>query len=152
MTNHSKLEDKQMYFLLVRMVISSFHLCNAYISLHAVGVSPGQCWLVQSAIYSVFSVCLFLSRASLPSLLRVFNFGLVMSLEGLGTPNIETSSGESSHPASTANPAGMISVQVPTSLCMQNKLIIHSRYCFVEQYVYPREPNIYMGNLYLRDE
>ena len=32
---------------------------------------------------------------------------------------------------------GMISVQVPTSLCMQNKLIIHSRYCFVEQYVYP---------------
>ena len=46
----------------------------------------------------------------------------------------------------------MISVQVPTSLCMQNKLIIHSRYCFVEQYVYPREPNIYMGNLYLRDE
>ena len=46
---------------------------------------------------------------------------------------------------------GMISVQVPTSLCMQNKLIIHSRYCFVEQYVYPREPNIYMGNLYLRD-
>ena len=47
---------------------------------------------------------------------------------------------------------GMISVQVPTSLCMQNKLIIHSRYCFVEQYVYPREPNIYMGNLYLRDE
>ena len=38
---------------------------------------------------------------------------------------------------------GMISVQVPTSLCMQNKLIIHSRYCFVEQYVYPREPNIY---------
>ena len=49
-------------------------------------------------------------------------------------------------------PYGMISVQVPTSLCMQNKLIIHSRYCFVEQYVYPREPNIYMGNLYLRDE
>ena len=48
--------------------------------------------------------------------------------------------------------AGMISVQVPTSLCMQNKLSIHSRYCFVEQYVYPREPNIYMGNLYLRDE
>ena len=48
--------------------------------------------------------------------------------------------------------AGMISVQVPTSLCMQNKLIIHSRYCFVEQYVSPREPNIYMGNLYLRDE
>ena len=47
---------------------------------------------------------------------------------------------------------GMISVQVPTSLCMQNKLIIHSRYCFVEQSVYPREPNIYMGNLYLRDE
>ena len=47
---------------------------------------------------------------------------------------------------------GMISVQVPTSLCMQNKLIIHSHYCFVEQYVYPREPNIYMGNLYLRDE
>ena len=47
---------------------------------------------------------------------------------------------------------GMISVQVPTSLCMQNKLIIHSRYCLVEQYVYPREPNIYMGNLYLRDE
>ena len=32
-----------MYFLLVRMVISSFHLCNAYIILHAVGVSPGQC-------------------------------------------------------------------------------------------------------------
>ena len=28
-----------------------------------------------------------------------------MSLEGLGTPNIETSSGQSSHPASTANPA-----------------------------------------------
>ena len=47
---------------------------------------------------------------------------------------------------------GMISVQVPTSLCMQNKIIIHSRDCFVEQYVYPREPNIYMGNLYLRDE
>ena len=47
---------------------------------------------------------------------------------------------------------GMISVQVPTSLCMQNELIIHSRYCFVEQYVYPREPNKYMGNLYLRDE
>ena len=47
---------------------------------------------------------------------------------------------------------GKISVQVPTSLCMLNKLIIHSRYCFVEQYVYPREPNIYMGNLYLRDE
>ena len=47
---------------------------------------------------------------------------------------------------------GMISVQVPTSLCMQNKLIIHLRYCFEEQYVYPREPNIYMGNLYLRDE
>ena len=47
---------------------------------------------------------------------------------------------------------GMISVQIPTSLCMQNKLIIHSRYCFVEQYVYPREPNIYIGNLYLRDE
>ena len=47
---------------------------------------------------------------------------------------------------------GMISVQVPTSLCMQNKLIIHSRYCFVEQYVYPREPNIHMGNLYLQDE
>ena len=46
----------------------------------------------------------------------------------------------------------MISVQVPTSLYMQNKLIIHLRYCFVEQYVYPREPNIYMGNLYLRDE
>ena len=46
----------------------------------------------------------------------------------------------------------MISVQVPTSLCMQNKLIIHSRYCLVEQYVYPSEPNIYMGNLYLRDE
>ena len=44
---------------------------------------------------------------------------------------------------------GMISVQVPTSLCIQNKLIIHSRYCFVEQYVYPREPNIYMVNLYL---
>ena len=44
---------------------------------------------------------------------------------------------------------GMISVQVPTSLCMQNKLIIHSCYCFVEQYVYVREPNIYMGNLYL---
>ena len=49
-------------------------------------------------------------------------------------------------------PSGMISVQVPTSLCMQKKLIIHSRYCFVEQYLYPREPNIYMGNLYLRDE
>ena len=32
----------------------------------------------------------------------------------------------------------MISTQVPTSLCMQNKLIIHSRYCFVEQYIYPR--------------
>ena len=47
---------------------------------------------------------------------------------------------------------GMTSVQVPTSLCIQNKLIIHSRYCFVEQYVYPREPNIYMGNLYLGDE
>ena len=47
---------------------------------------------------------------------------------------------------------GMISVQVPTSLCMQNKLIIHLCYCFVEQYVYPREPNIYMGNLYLGDE
>ena len=46
----------------------------------------------------------------------------------------------------------MISVQVPTYICMQNKLIIHSRYCFGEQYVYPREPNIYMGNLYLRDE
>ena len=27
-------------------------------------------------------------------------------------------------------------------LCMQNKLIIHSRYCFVEQYVHPRESNI----------
>ena len=66
-------DELLMYFLLVRMVISSFHLCIAYISLHAVGVSPGQCWLVQSAIYSVFSVCLFLSRASLPSLLRVFN-------------------------------------------------------------------------------
>ena len=51
-----------------------------------------------------------------------------------------------------AGRVGMISVQVPTSLCMQNKLIIHSRYYFVEQYVYPREPNIYMGNLYLRDE
>ena len=49
-------------------------------------------------------------------------------------------------------PGGMISVQVPTLLCMQNKLIIHSRYCFVEQYVYPRGPNIYMGNLYLRYE
>ena len=46
----------------------------------------------------------------------------------------------------------IISVQVPTSLNMQNKLIIHSRYCFEEQYVYPRESNIYMANLYLRDE
>ena len=46
----------------------------------------------------------------------------------------------------------MICVQVPTSLCMQNKLIILSLYCFVEQYVYARESNIYMGNLYLRDE
>ena len=68
-------------------------------------------------------------------------------------------SGSSSENAANRNPhsnprrkPGMISVQVPTSLCMQNKLIIHSRYCFVEQYVYPREPNIYMGNLYLRDE
>ena len=55
-------------------------------------------------------------------------------------------------PASWKIISGMISLQVPTSLCMQNKLITHSRYCFVEQYVYPREPNIYMGNLYLRDE
>ena len=51
----------------------------------------------------MFSVCLFLSRVSLPSLLRVFNFGLVLSLEGVGTPNIETGSGESSPPGSTAN-------------------------------------------------
>ena len=47
---------------------------------------------------------------------------------------------------------GMISVQVPTSLCMQNILIIHSRYCFLEQCVYLRESNIYMANLYLRDD
>ena len=44
---------------------------------------------------------------------------------------------------------GMISVQVPTSLCMQNKLIMHSRYCFVEEYVHPRKWNIYMANLNL---
>ena len=30
----------------------------------------------------------------------------------------------------------MISVQVPPSLCMQNKLIIHSRYCFVERNIH----------------
>ena len=44
---------------------------------------------------------------------------------------------------------GMISEQVPTSLCMQDKLIMHSCYCFVEQYVHPRESNIYMAYLYL---
>ena len=32
--------------------------------------------------------------------------------------------------------SGMISFQVPTSLCMQNKLIMQ---CFVEQYEHPRE-------------
>ena len=47
---------------------------------------------------------------------------------------------------------GMISVQVPTSLCIENNFIMHSRYCFVEQCVYPRESNIYMANLYLRDD
>ena len=44
---------------------------------------------------------------------------------------------------------GMISVQVPTSLCMQNKLIMHSRYCFVEEYVHQRKSNIYMADLNL---
>ena len=33
-----------------------------------------------------------------------------------------------------------------------NKLIMHSRYCFVEQYEHPRELNIYMANLNLRGE
>ena len=45
------------------------------------------------------------------------------------------------------NRVGMIAVQVPTLLCMQNKFIMHSRYCFIEQYVHPRESNIYMANL-----
>ena len=47
---------------------------------------------------------------------------------------------------------GVISVQVSTSSCMQNKLIRHSHYCFVEQFVYPGVSNLYMANLYLRDE
>ena len=46
----------------------------------------------------------------------------------------------------------MISAQVPTSLCTQDKLIMHSHHCFEEQYVYPRVSNIYMANLYLRDD
>ena len=57
-----------------------------------------------------------------------------------------------SNHGATAEEKGMISLQVPTSLCMQNKLIMHLRHCFVEQCVYPRESNIYMANLYLRDD
>ena len=32
--------------------------------------------------------------------------------------------------------AGMISVEFPTLLCMQNKLIIHSRYCIPKRTEY----------------
>ena len=47
---------------------------------------------------------------------------------------------------------GMISVQVTASLCLQNKVIMHSFYFFVEQYVHPRVSKIYLANLYLQDE
>ena len=73
-------------------------------------------------------------------------------IEDLNTSASNSNMEDLSQPMPSDPSKGMISVQVPTSLCMQNKLSIHSRYCFVEQYVYPREPNIYIGNLYLRDE
>ena len=55
-------------------------------------------------MFSVFSLLIPLS-CKFTEFTSCIQFGLVMLLEGLGTPNIETSSGESSHPASTANPA-----------------------------------------------
>ena len=55
---------EEMYFLLVRTVISIFSSLKCLPNMHALGVSLGQCLLAKSSIYSVFSVCLFLSLAS----------------------------------------------------------------------------------------